>query len=324
MPRPYATKGEDVMTDIVTVTMNPAIDVATTVDRVEPVRKLRCKEVLRDPGGGGINAARVARRLGGEVIAIYPTGGSIGRLLHRLVGEQDITSIAVEIAEETRESFTAYDESIRDQYRFVLPGPQLSEQEWQRCLDALDSLKQKPRFVIGSGSLPPGVPDDFYARLGRCATGLGAKAVIDTSGAALQAAVREGAFLIKPNLGELRSLTQAPLDSERDRVEACRGIIATGGAEVIALTLSHEGSLLVTRDGAWRAAPVPVKIVSTVGAGDSFLGAMVWALAKGEDLPDAFRCAAAAGAAALLSAGTELSHAEDIRRLLPEVNVTAI
>lgn len=312
------------MSDIVTVTMNPAIDVATSVERVEPTRKLRCKAVERDPGGGGVNVARVVRRLGGEVTAIYPVGGSIGRLLRRLIDAQDIASITIDVAEETRESFTVFDESIGDQYRFVLPGPHLGEAEWRGCLEALASVAPRPRFVVASGSLPPGVPEDFYAEVARRATALGAKTALDTSGPALREAVKRGVFLVKPNLGELRTLTDAPLGDERTRIAACRQIITAGGAEIVALTLSHEGSLMVTRDGAWRAAPVPVKIVSTVGAGDSFLGGMIWALADGRPLPEAFRYAAAAGAAALLSSGTELSHAEDIRRLLPEVAVTPV
>jgi 6-phosphofructokinase 2 len=321
---PGKVHAEPVMSDIVTVTMNPAIDVATSVDRVVPTRKLRCKAAQRDPGGGGINVARVVRRLGTDVVAIYPAGGSIGRLLQRLVYDQGIVSVPVHVAEETREDFTAFDESIGDQYRFVLPGPRLSEAEWRSCLEALASLPQKPRFVVASGSLPPGVPDDFYAQLTRCATTLGAKTLLDTSGAALRSALTESMFLIKPNLGELRALTQASLDDERARIDACRKIIATGGAEVIALSLGHEGALLVTRDGAWRAPALAVKAVSAVGAGDSFLGAMVWALADGKDLVEAFRWGMAAGAAALLTPGTELSYAEDIRRLLPQVSITPL
>ena len=312
------------MSDIVTVTMNPAIDVATSVDRVEPTRKLRCKAVQRDPGGGGINVARVVRRLGGDVVAIYPEGGSIGRLLTRLVDAQGITSLAITVAEETREDFTAFDESIGDQYRFVLPGPHLSEPEWRRCLAALAALRHKPRFVVASGSLPPGVPDDFYAQLARCAGALGAKTLLDSSGAALQEALKDGVFLIKPNLGELRALTNAPLEDERTRIEACRRIVAAGAAEIVALSLGHEGALMVTQDGAWRAPALPVQIVSAVGAGDSFLGAMVWALASGQSLVEGFRWGVAAGSAALLTPGTELSHADDIRRLLPDVTVTPV
>jgi 6-phosphofructokinase 2 len=312
------------MSDIVTVTMNPAVDVATTVARVEPTRKLRCTAAQRDPGGGGINVARVVKRLGGDVVAIYPEGGSIGRLLTRLVDEQGITSLAIEMAEETRENFTAFDESIGDQYRFVLPGPPMSEAEWRKCIDALASLTPKPRFVVASGSLPPGVPDDFYAQLARAAEALGAKTVLDTSGAALGAAMKAGLFLIKPNLGELRALVQAPLDDERARVDACRGIVASGGAEIVALSLGHEGAMLVTRDGAWRAPALAVKTNSAVGAGDSFVAAMVWSLASGHGLVDAFRCGVAAGSAALLTPGTELSYPEDIHRLLPQVTVTPL
>jgi 6-phosphofructokinase 2 len=309
------------MSDIVTVTMNPAIDVATTVAHVEPTRKLRCTAVQRDPGGGGINVARVVKRLGGDVVAVYPEGGSIGALLTRLVGEIGITTLALEMKQETRENFTAFDESIGDQYRFVLPGPQMSEAEWRQCLDALASITPKPRFVVPSGSLPPGVPDDFYAQLTRCAAALGAKTVLDTSGPALGAALKQGVFLIKPNLGELRALTGAPLDDERARVDACRQIVASGGAQIVALSLGHEGAMLVTRDQAWRAPALPVKIASAVGAGDSFVAGMVWSLAEGHDLVDAFRCGVASGSAALLTPGTELSYAEDIHRMLPQVAV---
>ena len=313
------------MTDIVTVTINPAIDVSTTVDHVEPTRKLRCKNVRRDPGGGGINAARLVRRLGREVTAIYPEGGSIGRLLTRLVEGQGIASLAIEVAQETREDFTAFDESIGDQYRFVLPGPRLSTNEWHRCLDALDSLPTRPRYVIASGSLPPGVPDDFYAQLTRRAAALGAKLVLDTSGPALAAALRAGGvYLVKPNLGELRGLVQAPLDDRTARVNACRDIVAAGGAEVVALTLGREGALLVTANGAWHAPAMAVKVASAVGAGDSFLGAMVWSLCEGHPVQQAFRCGVAAGSAALLMPGTELGQADDIRRMLPDVETVPI
>jgi 6-phosphofructokinase 2 len=210
------------------------------------------------------------------------------------------------------------------QYRFVLPGPKLSEAEWRKCLDARASLEDKPRFVVASGSLPPGVPEDFYVQLARCASEIGAKTALDTSGTPLREAVKHGVFLVKPNLGELKVLTGASLETNHDRVAACRSLIDDKAAEIVALSLGHEGALLVTPDGAWRAPPLKVKSVSAVGAGDSFVGAMVWALADGCGVLDAFRWGMAAGSAALLSSGTELSHAEDIHRLLPQVTVTPV
>jgi 6-phosphofructokinase 2 len=309
------------MTDIVTLTINPAVDLATSVARIEPTHKLRCRTVLRDPGGGGINVARVARRLGGDVAAIYPAGPSIGRLLRRLVDEQGITSIAVDIAEETREDFTALDERSGEQYRFVLPGPRLSEAEWRACLDALAKCEPAPHYVVASGSLPPNVPVDFYRQAAQLAAEMNARFVLDTSGPALRPALDCRLFLLKPNLRELRELTQLPLDDRAEQVDACRKLITDYRLELVALTLAEQGALLVTREQAWQARAPKVKLVSAVGAGDSFLGAMVWALSSGLHSPDAFRYGVAAGTAALLTPGTELCHPDDVNRLLADVSV---
>lgn len=312
------------MADIVTLTINPAIDISTTVSRVEPIRKLRCSAAQRDPGGGGINVARVIRRFGGDVAAIYPTGGAIGELLRRLVEHEGIKSYVIPVKGETREDFTAFEEISGKQYRFILPGPRLSEEEQRSCLDTLNAVEPRPRFIVASGSLPPGVSEDFYGRVAMSAKQIGAKAIIDTSGAALRVALNEGGYLIKPNLHELSDLIAAPLDDEKARIQASRSLVSAGKAEVIALTLGHEGALLMTRDNAWRAEPMRIKTVSAVGAGDSFLGAMVWALASGYNMEDAFRYGVAAGSAALLTPGTELCRREDVERLLPAVKIQQI
>ena len=163
------------MPEIVTLTINPAIDIFVNVDRVEPTRKLRCSPPKRDPGGGGINVARVAHRLGADVLAIYPIGGQIGKLLQRLVEREDIASLVTPSHVETRENFTAYDETSGEQYRFVLPGSQLHRAEWEAVLDRLASLTERPKFVVASGSVPPGAPDDFFARVARQAKALSAR-----------------------------------------------------------------------------------------------------------------------------------------------------
>jgi 6-phosphofructokinase 2 len=165
----------------------------------------------RDAGGGGINVARVVRRLGSEVAAIYPAGGSTGQLLRRLVERENVRSIAIEIAEETREDFTVLEEKSGSQYRFVLPGPMLAERDWRACLDALERIDDLPPFVVASGSLPPGVPDDFYARVAQITEAHGSKLVLDTSGKPLAAALEEGVYLVKPNLRELQELVNVPL-----------------------------------------------------------------------------------------------------------------
>ena len=312
------------MARILTITMNPAIDVSTAVAEVIPAQKLRCAGVRRDPGGGGINVARVARRLGSEVTAFYPIGGCIGQLLRRLVEKENIRSIAISIRQETREDFTALETATGNQFRFVLPGPQLSRVEWVSCLDAIASFRPRPDFIAVSGSLPPGAPTDFYAQIAAIARHWAVPMALDTSGPPLKAATEHGVDILKPNLRELRELTGKPLADEASWLEACRTLVAAGKAQIVALTLGHRGALLVTCRGAWRAGPLAIKPASTVGAGDSFLGAMIWALSSGRPTKDAFRYGVAAGSAALLAPGTELCYAADVRRLFSQVDIKPV
>ena len=134
-----------------------------------PFHKLRSSAARRDPGGGGINVARVLNRFGADVTAIYSNGGALGQLLRRLVDQEGLSGLAVPIANETREDFTVFENSTGSQFRFVLPGPHLTEHEWSACLAMLGRLQRGTQFVVGSGSLPPGVPDDFYGRLAQMA-----------------------------------------------------------------------------------------------------------------------------------------------------------
>lgn len=309
------------MATVVTFTPNPAIDLSTTLEQMRPFHKLRCAAPRRDPGGGGINVARVVRRLGGNVVAVYPAGGATGQLLRRLAERELMTSLVIEVGEETRQDLTVCERATGQQFRFVFPGAELTEREWRACLALLAALKEPPSFVVASGSLPPGVPDDLYARVARIARDLGARMVLDTSGPALRAALREGATLVKPNLNELRGLTGDTLSDYGGCVRACRSIIEAGGAHIVVVTLGDDGAILVTGDEAWRAPGLPVRVTSAAGAGDSFLGAMVWALAADRPMLDAFRYGVAAGSAALLNPGTELCHASDVHRLYADVAI---
>jgi 6-phosphofructokinase 2 len=310
--------------DIVTLTINPSIDIFVNVGKVEPTRKMRCSAPKRDPGGGGINVARVAHRLGADVAAIYPTGGALGKLLQRLIEREGIASLVTPSHVETRENFTAFEEVSGEQFRFVLPGSRLHDTEWQACLHKLASVTPAPKYVVASGSEPPGVPDDFFARVVKQAKAMGAKTVVDTSGGALAAVLKEGVTMIKPNLAELSEFVGATLETDKDRIDACRKLAAGGHAEIVALTLGDQGALLVTDNKVWRAEPMKIEVASTVGAGDSFLGGLVAALAAGQSLAEAFRVAVAASTAAVMSPGTELSHEADIKRLLPRVQISEL
>ncbi|PDT75015.1 1-phosphofructokinase family hexose kinase [Bradyrhizobium sp. C9] len=307
------------MTEIVTVTPNPAVDLSTTVEKIVPVLKLRGTSQRRDPGGGGINVARVITRLGGNASAIYPVGGATGAMLRKLLDQEGVASHTFSIAGETREDFFVNEISTGQPYRFILPGPQLGEFEWKECLKLVSEIEPFPRFVVASGSLPGGVPDDFYARLARMTKQHGARMVLDTSGQALAAAVAEGVDLIKPNLREMRELTDSEPSDATEWEATARSLVHHGKVAVIALTMGHLGAVLVTPDQVLRAEPLPVTPVSAVGAGDSFLGALIWRLASGADLENSFRHAVAAGAAALLNPGTELCRPDDVKCLADDV-----
>jgi 6-phosphofructokinase 2 len=273
------------------------------------------------PGGGGINVARVAHRLGGEVRALYPAGGVTGDLLQRLLGMEGVPDERLAIAGETRESFSVNEEASGLDYRFVLPGPVLAVEEWQACLDAAVAAAAGCAFAVASGSLPPGVPEDFYARLARLLAAREIPLVLDTSGPPLASALAAGVHTVKPSLRELQELTGAPLAETGARLAACRELVGKGAARIVALSLASEGALLVTEGAAWQAPALRVNVASTIGAGDSFVGGMVWALAEGESCESALRHAMAASAAALLSHGTALARSNDVRELLPQVKI---
>lgn len=302
---------------IATLTLNPAMDLSVSTARVTDTQKLRCSAPRHDPGGGGINVARVVKTLGGKAVAVYPAGGPFGDLLRRSLDELGLVHRPVPIAGDTRESFTVDELESGLQYRFVLPGPVLSAQELERCLQTLAALRPAPAYVVLSGSFPPGTDLAFFDDLRALSLRLGARLVVDLSGDPLRyAAQRGGVYLMKPSLDELASLMGRPLISEAEQQEALRSLIARGSAEIVVLSLGPEGALYAYGDRLERLRSPQVPVVSAVGAGDSMLGAIVQALADGRSVLAAVRQGIAAGAATVMRPGTELCHREDVQRLL--------
>src|SRR6516162_5977154 len=303
------------MQPIVTLTMNPAFDIATATDRVVPAHKLRCAAPRYDPGGGGINVARGVHALGGGAIAIFPAGGAAGEMIRHLLEQEGVAHHPIAIAGFTRESLAVDERETGRQYRFILPGPEISERDQERCLDELSLLAPKADFIVASGSLPIGVSDDFYTRVPELANKLGKRLILDTSGSALKKA-GGGIYLLKPSLRELEDLSGREIRSEGDQERAARQIVERGRSEVVVLSLGAEGALLATADGCERFAAIPVETArSTVGAGDSMLAGIVLGLSRGLPLHEAVRFGMAAGAAALFGVGTELCRRADVERL---------
>ena len=299
---------------VVTLTLNPAIDAACVADEVVPMRKVRTRDERYDPGGGGLNVARVIRELGGEAVAFYLAGGITGQALEGLVERGGIAAVRVPIQDLTRVSHTVFETSTGQEFRFTPEGPSVTEAEWQNCLEVLSVVDAD--YFVASGSLARGLPSDFYARVARQAKARGSRVIVDSSGPGLAGALAEGVFLVKPSRRELAALLGRDARTPADEEALAREVVDGGQAEVVALTLGAEGAVLATRDQTLRLASPPVEAVSAVGAGDSFVGAMVCALAKGRSVVEAFAHGVAAGAAAAMTPGTELCRRADMERLL--------
>ena len=310
------------MKPIVTLTLNPAIDSSCQADEVRPVLKIRTTGERYDPGGGGINVARVIRELGGEALAVYLAGGLTGQALTRMIDAIGLQHRAVPIRGYTRVSHTVYERSSGQEYRFVPQGPEIHDDEWQTCLRELDGLEFD--YLVASGSLPRGVPDDFYARMAGMVSGKGARFVLDTSGEALKRALDAGVYLVKPNLREFESVVGRSLRDPAEQEAAAMQLIARGRAEIVTVSLGADGALLATGAGCRRLHAPKVKPRRTVGAGDSFVGAVTLGLAQGRTPEDAFALAVATGTATVLTMGTELCRREDVERIYRQIKAEQV
>lgn len=300
---------------IVTVTINPAIDRATTLQKLVPDKKLRCTDPLVEAGGGGINVSKALKVLGADSLAIFPAGGTNGNLLQQLLASAHIRYDVIQTEAETRENFTVTERFTNAQYRFVTPGGPLSREEVEKCLQAIRNTYPVPRIIVASGSLAPGVPEDFYARIARLAKKQGIKFIVDTSGRTLQLALQEGVYLFKPSFSELCSLAGRE-SLQLEEVEAvAKSVFENSNCEVLVVSMGPAGAWLVTKDISGHIPAPQVEAVSTVGAGDSMVAGIVWMLAQGEPLSACVRFGVACGSAATMNPGTQLFKKEDVLKL---------
>lgn len=312
------------MPDVWTITLNPTIDANSSVAHVVPERKLRCEPPRYEPGGGGINVSRAMAKLGGDSLAFYFYGGVLGSLLREIVQGEGIQNEPVPVEGLTRQNLIVLESATGLQYRFGMPGPEIQEGECLKLLDRLKQTEPKPQYIVASGSLPPGVPVDFYARMASMARDFGSRMVVDTSGAPLALALEEGVFLIKPNFREMEWLSGGPLENEAQQEAAAERIVKQGGSEVVVVSLGAAGALAVWKEGMERIRAPSVHVKSKVGAGDSMVAGLVLGLVRRLTIPETVRMGVAAGAAAVMMAGTELSHREDTEELYKRISSDAL
>lgn len=301
------------MQPVLAIALNPTIDVASRTRRVQPTFKIRTRDQQVYPGGGGTNVARVIAELGGAVDLAYLAGGATGPVFEGLLAGTGITLHGFPMEGSVRISVTIYEEETGFEYRAVPEGPEVSEGELEPVLDLVRDFRQG--YIVASGSLPRGCPSDIYARMAMLAEANGVRFVLDTSGEALtQTLEKAKVFLLKPSIGELSAHAGRKLD-EDGAVDVARTLVQSGAADNIAVTMGRDGAFLASREGVIRLPPVHVKTQSAVGAGDSFVAAMVFRLASGATVREAFEFGLAAGAAAAMTPGTVLCRRADVESL---------
>ncbi len=305
---------------IVTLTLNPSLDLSSAVDRVQPELKLRCALPTREPGGGGINVSRVAKRLGAETVAVLPAGGSTGIAVQKQLVEEGVPNLVIPVDADTRMSLSVQDRSAGSQYRFVLPGPHLTSAELASVIDAAVTVEADPGCVVISGSLPPGVAPSIIFELTeafRTRRAPGLPILVDTSGEALRVATNCPGVIIKPSVRELELLLDRPLEDEADVLAAATEVMAASNCAALVVSIGSGGAFVVQRDQpSVRLRAPTVKVRSAVGAGDSLVAGIAVGISRGEPLVEAARLGVAAGTATVLSEGTKLCRTEDVDRLL--------
>ena len=314
------------MRDIVTITVNPALDLSTEAPAVIPDRKLRCATMAVHPGGGGVNVSRAIRNLAGHSTALIALGGPTGDRVAALLAEEGLDTRGLDVNHPTRESISVRDRATGLQYRFMMPGPTWSTDDCARARAALLDAVTAGALVVPSGSTPPGLPETFFLDLAPDIAARGGAMILDTSGAALSraAGARAGLAVLRMDLAEAQDLSGRALPKIEDVAVLASELRDAGAAEIVMIAADAAGTVIVTRD--WRGLTRPPLVVanSKIGGGDSFMGAFTLALARGDDPVTACAWGTAAAASAVEQSGTSLCQPEDTARYVGEVSRTPI
>lgn len=317
------------MTHILTITLNPTVDISTATARVEAGPKLRCQTPEADPGGGGINVSRAIKFLGGDSTAFIAVGGETGAQLLRLLDEERVRFTAFSVnGGATRQSMAVTEEETGKQYRFVMPGPHWDQEMVEESLNAIAQAAPSSGVVVLSGSQPPGVPLDYTARLSRRLEAKGVQLFVDTSGQPLRELVTHPAnpSVLRMDDVEAEDVVGHALPTRAATADFASDLVAKGVAQTVIVARGSDGSTLANAEGRWHASRAidPAEVVSAVGAGDSFVGAFSLALTRGEEMQQALCYGTTAAAAAVLTAGTQLCSAQDVTRLLSDCELIAL
>lgn len=311
---------------ILTVTLNPALDLSTAADEVIPDQKLRCDKAMVDPGGGGINVSRAIKIMGGQSTAMVALGGATGTRIAGMLKADGLSLIRLTAPGETRQSLAVRDRATGSQYRFVMPGPEWHKAHVSDMMAAIGEAARAGGWVVVSGSNPPGVAPGFEQMLTVRLKGGNARLLVDTSGEALLALSGSSipVDVMRMDSHEAEGLAGRPLPLRSDSAAFAAGLVQGGAAKSVIVARGADGSVIAGEGGAWHAEAAAVPVVSAVGAGDSFVAGFVLATSRGEPVEDALALGAAAASAACMTPATELCHADQVAWLYADRVVTRL
>jgi 6-phosphofructokinase 2 len=314
------------MTDILTITANPALDLSTEAPAVVPDRKLRCSAPLVHPGGGGVNISRAIANLGGRSRALVAHGGTTGQELIRLIEAEGLTPESLGVDHPTRQSVSVGDQATGLQYRFMLPGAIWSEADAETARAAILGAVAPGALVLPSGSLPPGLSVDFFLGLAGDLAAKGARMILDTSGPALARAAeaRSGLYVLRMDTAEAEELTGRRLTDLADIATLATSLLAAEAAEIVMIAAGAQGTVISSPDWMGLTRPPVVVPHSKIGAGDSFMGAFALSIARGDDPVTACCWGTAAAASAVQEEGTRLCQRGDVERFFAQVERVAL
>ena len=303
---------------IYTVTPNPAVDRELTVPVMELDSVLRASESRVDFGGKGFNVSRLLKGMDTPSVALGFLAGNAGELLQNGLKSLGIGTDFVWVAGETRTNVSIVTQS-HDHYRKVNEmGPLVDSAKQQELLGKIDSLAKLGEWWVLAGSMPPGVADDFYARIVRVLNNNGAQAILDTAGEPLKLSCGEKPFLVKPNMEEAGALTGLSMITP-DEIAAGAGEIRRMGAQNVVISMGKAGALLQTTVGTWLVDSPKIQELNPIGAGDSMVGGLVRALSQGIPVIEALGWGVASGAATASLKGTEVGTRSLIESLVGQV-----
>lgn len=308
---------------VLTVTLNPSIDKTITVEKFVPYGLNRVLKTRQDPGGKGINVAKVLKNFGVDVTVFGLIAGSQGKHLTDFLNRAEIGTDFLQIPGETRTNLKIFDESINKM-------TEINESGFQVTPEILDSFRNKFKesirgaaMVVLSGSLPPGIPDDFYAECIAVAKSEGIKTVLDADAGALAEGIKAVPYAVKPNIHELELLNGRHFTNSNEVVDAVKALINTG-IEIAIVSMGADGAIVANKDEAYKVDSWDIPVKSATGAGDSMVGSLVYSLLKNDSLYEIAKITTAAGTITASKEGTQICTENEVLQSLENVTVKKI